>query len=68
MQKNSTREKWKYAADQMRKRQREGKETEVIVNGEVISAKRLKKETTRYYGQDSADDEHAGESPFRNPV
>ncbi|RSL89694.1 hypothetical protein CDV31_015819 [Fusarium ambrosium] len=46
--KNSSKEKWEHAAAVVRKRKAEGKETELQMNGKVISTKRLRKEFGRY--------------------
>ncbi|RSL72927.1 hypothetical protein CEP53_000938 [Fusarium sp. AF-6] len=46
--KNSSKEKWEHAAAVVRKRKSEGKETELQMNGKVISTKRLRKEFGRY--------------------
>ncbi|RSM14962.1 hypothetical protein CEP52_001098 [Fusarium oligoseptatum] len=46
--KNSSKEKWEHAAAMVRKRKSEGKETELQMNGKVISTKKLRKEFGRY--------------------
>ncbi|RTE83504.1 hypothetical protein BHE90_001985 [Fusarium euwallaceae] len=46
--KNSSKEKWEHAAAVVRKRKAEGKETELQMNGKVISTKKLRKEFGRY--------------------
>ncbi|KAL2671372.1 hypothetical protein Neosp_013957 [[Neocosmospora] mangrovei] len=46
--KNSSKEKWEHAAAVFRKRKLEGKETELQMNGKVISTKKLRKELGRY--------------------
>ncbi|RMJ20186.1 hypothetical protein CDV36_000054 [Fusarium kuroshium] len=46
--KNSSKEEWEHAAAVVRKRKSEGKETELQMNGKVISTKRLRKEFGRY--------------------
>ncbi|KAI8712981.1 Clr5 domain-containing protein [Fusarium sp. LHS14.1] len=46
--KNSSKEKWEHAAAVFRKRKSEVKETELRMNGKVISPKKLKKEFGRH--------------------
>ncbi|RSL80942.1 hypothetical protein CEP51_006197 [Fusarium floridanum] len=46
--KNSSKEEWEHAAAVVRKRKSEGKETELEMNGKVISTKKLRKEFGRY--------------------
>ncbi|KAH7239769.1 ankyrin repeat-containing domain protein [Fusarium solani] len=53
MEKNSTNQKWKVAAQQVQKRKLEGKETEILINGRLIPWKKLRKETARYTGSQS---------------
>lgn len=48
MGKNSTNDKWKFAASVVQKRKFEGKETEILINERLISAEKLKKEISRY--------------------
>lgn len=48
IEKNSTCDKWKFASIQTQKRKLEGKETEITINGKPISAKKLRKEMSRY--------------------
>ncbi|KAK1765276.1 ankyrin repeat-containing domain protein [Phialemonium atrogriseum] len=48
--KNSTNDKWKFAASVVQKRKLEGKETEILINERLISAKKLKKAISRYVG------------------
>lgn len=60
MEKNSTNEKWKFAASQIEKRKLEGKETEILINGTLVPSKKLKKEMARYAGDKSATLEESG--------
>ncbi|KAL6355474.1 hypothetical protein LRP88_11065 [Fusarium phalaenopsidis] len=53
MEKNSTNQKWKAAAQQVQKRKLEGKETDILINGRLIPWKKLRKETARYTGPQS---------------
>ncbi|KAH8805076.1 ankyrin repeat-containing domain protein [Xylogone sp. PMI_703] len=48
IEKYSTNEKWKYIAQKVNKRKREGKDSDVYVNGKLVLAKKIKKEITRY--------------------
>ncbi|KAH6613402.1 ankyrin repeat-containing domain protein [Chaetomium tenue] len=54
LEKNSTKEKWEFAASQVQKRRLEGKDTEVIINGRPVPAKKLKKEMARYASGESS--------------
>ncbi|KAF5607388.1 ankyrin protein [Fusarium subglutinans] len=49
LQKNYTKEKWQHASALVKKRQAEGKLTELRIDGQVISEKRRKKELRRYH-------------------
>ncbi len=60
LEKNSTKDKWEFAASQVQKRRLEGKETEIIINGRLVSAKRLKKEMARYVGCGSSSEKVSG--------
>ena len=62
LEKNSTKDKWEFAASQVQKRRLEGKETEVIINGRPVPAKRLKKEMARYAGCESSSEKVLGTS------
>jgi len=62
LEKNSTKEKWEFAAGQARKRRLEGKETEIIINGRLVSAKKLKKEMARYVDGASSSANVSGKS------
>ncbi|UPL00340.1 hypothetical protein LCI18_011274 [Fusarium solani-melongenae] len=53
MEKNSTNQKWKVAAQQVQKRKLEGKETEILINGRLVPWKKLRKATARYTGSQS---------------
>lgn len=64
MEKNSTNEKWKFAASQIEKRKLEGKETEILINGTLVPSKKLKKEMARYAGDKSATLEESGRFYF----
>ncbi|KAM6511189.1 hypothetical protein FALCPG4_016192 [Fusarium falciforme] len=64
MKKYSSKEAWKHADALVRKRKVDGKDTEIIMNGKLVSAKKLKKELGRYawqrtHGQQSL----AGDAP-----
>ncbi|KAF4449296.1 ankyrin, partial [Fusarium albosuccineum] len=48
IEKYSTNDKWKVAAEQVQKRKLQGKETEILINGKPVPSKKLKKELTRY--------------------
>ncbi|KAJ4172333.1 hypothetical protein NW754_002525 [Fusarium falciforme] len=63
MEKNSTNQKWKVAAQQVQKRKLEGKETEILINGRLIPWKKLRKETARYTGSQSDMVEGSGWDP-----
>ncbi len=39
---------WTAVSHQMRKRKRDGKESQVVVNGQVIDAKKVRKEVLRH--------------------
>jgi UDP-2,3-diacylglucosamine pyrophosphatase LpxH len=67
LEKNSTKDKWEFAASQVQKRRLEGKETEVIINGRLVSAKKLKKEMARYVGCGSSSEKAAGKSCTTTP-
>ncbi len=60
LEKNSTKDKWEFAASQVQKRRLEGKETEIIINGRLVPAKRLKKEMARYVGCGSSSENVSG--------
>ncbi|KAI8650323.1 Clr5 domain-containing protein [Fusarium keratoplasticum] len=51
MKKYSSKEDWKHADTLIRKRKVEGKDTEIFMNGKLVSAKKLKKELGRYAWQ-----------------
>ncbi|KAJ4218153.1 hypothetical protein NW759_008746 [Fusarium solani] len=51
MKKYSCKEDWKHADTLIRKRKVEGKDTEIFINGKLVSAKKLKKELGRYAWQ-----------------
>ncbi|WAO96178.1 Clr5 domain-containing protein [Fusarium falciforme] len=51
MKKYSSKEDWKHADTLIRKRKVEGKDTEIFINGKLVSAKKLKKELGRYAWQ-----------------
>lgn len=61
LEKNSTKEKWEFAASQVQKRRLEGKETEVIINGRPVPAKKLK-EMARYASCESSLEKALGKS------
>lgn len=46
--KNSSKKEWGHAVAVVQKRKLEGKETELQMNGKVISTKKLRKELGRY--------------------
>jgi hypothetical protein len=46
--KNRTAEEWKIIAHKLTERKKEHKESEVVLNGNLINPKKLKKETLRY--------------------
>lgn len=46
--KNSTDEKWKYVAHKLQKRDLEGKESDIYVNGKLVTRKKVKKEVSRH--------------------
>ncbi|KAF4950031.1 hypothetical protein FGADI_8477 [Fusarium gaditjirri] len=48
MKKNTTKDVWKHAEKLIDKRKIDGKDTEIVINGKIISEKRLKKERGRY--------------------
>ncbi|RKK30890.1 hypothetical protein BFJ66_g16099 [Fusarium oxysporum f. sp. cepae] len=48
MKKNATKDIWKHAEKLIEKRKVDGKDTEIVINGRIISEKRLKKEQGRY--------------------
>ncbi|KAH6974212.1 ankyrin repeat-containing domain protein [Ilyonectria sp. MPI-CAGE-AT-0026] len=48
MEKNFTSEQWKHATDLVQQRKRSGKETDLLINGKVVSTKKLNKEFSRY--------------------
>jgi len=48
LEKNSTNGKWRFVAGQIQKRKFEGKDSEIFINGKMIPAKKIKKETARY--------------------
>jgi len=60
MKKNSTREEWEFVGLQVQKRKLEGRDTEVLINGCLISAKKLRNESTRYASQLSRAGEKSG--------
>ncbi|KAF5012913.1 hypothetical protein FDECE_1047, partial [Fusarium decemcellulare] len=63
VEKYSTNEKWKSAAEQVQKRKLEGKETEILINGTPVPWKKLKKEMARYAAaQAKVAEESAGPS------
>ena len=64
LEKNSTKDKWEFAAGQVQKRRLEGKETEVIINGRPVPAKKLKKEMARYAGCESSSERVLGKSYY----
>ncbi|KAG4271472.1 hypothetical protein FPRO04_10912 [Fusarium proliferatum] len=53
LKKNATQDDWKCAKALIRKRKVEGKETEIMINGNVVAMKKLKKELGRYSWQQS---------------
>ncbi|RSL62978.1 hypothetical protein CEP53_004589 [Fusarium sp. AF-6] len=55
IKKYSTKKDWKHADALVRKRKIDGKETEILMNGKLISAKKLKKELGRYGWQQTYD-------------
>ncbi|KAM0436787.1 hypothetical protein ACHAPT_002498 [Fusarium lateritium] len=55
MKKYSTKKEWEYVDSLVRKRKIEGKESEIIMGGKPISAKKLKKELGRYAQPGSVD-------------
>lgn len=46
--KNRTAEEWRIVAQKLTERKQEGKESEVVLNGKLISSKKIRKETLRY--------------------
>jgi hypothetical protein len=46
--KNRTAEEWKIVAHKITQREREHKDSEVLVNGNPVNPKKLRKETLRY--------------------
>jgi len=62
--KYSNKAEWEYAEAQLRKRKDEGgKDTEIIMNGKLISTKKLKKELARYVGPWNSGLKSQSESP-----
>ncbi|KAF5690237.1 ankyrin protein [Fusarium circinatum] len=64
LQKNYTKEKWQQATALVKKRQAEGKLTELRIDGQVISEKRRKKELRRYHALQVEEDFEVGTSTF----
>ncbi|RFU25811.1 hypothetical protein B7463_g10515, partial [Scytalidium lignicola] len=48
IEKNSTNESWKYIAQKLNKRKRDGKDSEIYINGKLIPRKKINKEVSRY--------------------
>lgn len=48
VKKNSKGEEWKFIAHRLRKRDREGKDSETYINGELVPRKKIKKEISRH--------------------
>ncbi|KAJ3459084.1 hypothetical protein MRS44_015157 [Fusarium solani] len=63
MKKYASKEQWKRADALIRKRKVEGKNTEILVNGKLVSAKKLKKELERYAWQRTYGQQPSGEHP-----
>ncbi|KAI8651957.1 Clr5 domain-containing protein [Fusarium sp. Ph1] len=55
IKKYANKEGWKCADALIRKRKVEGKDTEILMNGKLVSAKKLKKELERYAWQQTYD-------------
>ncbi|KAF4340615.1 hypothetical protein FBEOM_5461 [Fusarium beomiforme] len=49
LQKNYTKAKWQHASALVRKRESEGKATELMIDGKIIPEKRIRKELRRYH-------------------
>ncbi|RTE84046.1 hypothetical protein BHE90_001465 [Fusarium euwallaceae] len=63
IKKYSTKKDWKHADALVRKRKIDGKETEILMNGKLISAKKLKKELGRYGWQQTYDQSFTEDAP-----
>lgn len=61
--KYSSEKKWQFIAQRLRKREREGKESDVYLNGNLVLPKKLQREISRHvrpafaYGQASGSDQ-----------
>lgn len=66
LKKNATREAWELASLQVKKRELEGKDTEIRMNNRPVPAKKLKKAILRYADQTSQASQDLGKlSPLR---
>lgn len=63
MKKYSSQGDWKRADALIRKRKVNGKDTEILMNGKLVSAKNLKRELGRYAWQQPYGQQPSGERP-----
>ncbi|KAJ4313621.1 hypothetical protein N0V84_009329 [Fusarium piperis] len=63
IKKYSSKDNWKRADGLIRKRKVDGKDTEIVMNGKLVSAKKLKKELGRYAWQQPYGQQPSNEHP-----